>query len=41
MAAIVGYILDAPFAEPAIIELVVTSDGFVLAQTQGEVGPTR
>ena len=38
MAAIVGYILDEPFSEPAISELVVTSDGFVLAQTEGEVG---
>jgi hypothetical protein len=38
MAAIVGYILDERFSEPAISELVVTSDGFVLAQTEGEVG---
>ena len=38
MAAIVGYILDEPFSEPAISELVVTSDGFVLAQTEGETG---
>ena len=38
MAAIVGYILDEPFSEPAISELVVTSDGFVLAQAEGEVG---
>jgi hypothetical protein len=38
MAAIVGYILDEPFSDPAISELVVTSDGFVLAQTEGEVG---
>lgn len=38
MAAIVGYILDERFTEPAISELVVTSDGFVLAQTEGEVG---
>ena len=27
MAAIVGYILDERFSEPAISELVVTSDG--------------
>lgn len=27
-----------PFTEPAISELVVTSDGFVLAQTEGEIG---
>jgi hypothetical protein len=30
MAAIVGYILNEPFSDPAISELVVTSDGFVL-----------
>ena len=38
MAAIVGYILDQRFSDPAISEIVVTSDGFVLAQTEGEVG---
>ena len=38
MAAIVGYILDERFSDPAISELVVTSDGFVLAQTEGDVG---
>jgi hypothetical protein len=38
MAAIVGYILDERFSDPAISELVVTSDGFVLAQGEGEVG---
>jgi hypothetical protein len=38
MAAIVGYILDEPFSDPAISELVVTSDGFVLAQAEGHVG---
>lgn len=38
MAAIVGYILEERFSDPAISELVVTSDGFVLAQTEGEVG---
>ena len=38
MAAIVGYILDERFSEPAISELIVTSDGFVLAQREGEVG---
>lgn len=31
MAAIVGYILDERFSDPAISELVVTSDGFGLA----------
>jgi hypothetical protein len=38
MAAIVGYILDERFAEPAISELVVTNDGHVLAQNEDEVG---
>jgi hypothetical protein len=38
MAAIVGYILDECFTDPPISELVVTSDGFVLAQSEGEVG---
>lgn len=38
MAAIVGYILDEPFSDPAISELVVTSDGFVLAEREGDVG---
>jgi hypothetical protein len=38
MAAIVGYIVDERFTDPAISEVVVTSDGFVLAQREGEVG---
>lgn len=38
MAAIVGYILGERFSEPAITELVVTSDGFVLAQSEGHIG---
>ena len=38
MAAIVGFILDEPFSEPAISELVVTADGFVLAERAGETG---
>ena len=38
MAAIVGYILDQSMSEPTINELVVTSDGFVLAERSGEVG---
>jgi hypothetical protein len=38
MAAIVGYILDERFTDPPIHELVVTSDGFVLAEREGEVG---
>ena len=38
MAAIVGYIVGERFSDPAITELVVTSDGFVLAQAEGDVG---
>jgi hypothetical protein len=38
MAAIVGYISDEMYTNPAINELVVTSDGFVLAEHVGEVG---
>ena len=38
MAAIVGYILDEQFSDPAISELVVTSDGIVMAERVGEVG---
>lgn len=29
MAAIIGYILDQPWTEPAIAALSVTSDGYV------------
>jgi hypothetical protein len=38
MAAIVGYISDETYTDPAINELVVTSDGFVLIEHVGEVG---
>ena len=38
MAAIVGYILDEGYTNPAINELIVTSDGFVLAEHVGDVG---
>jgi hypothetical protein len=38
MAAVVAYILDVRFTEPAISELVVTSDGFVLVATEGDIG---
>jgi len=33
MAAIVGHLLDAPFGDPRIVEIAVTSDGFVLGRT--------
>jgi len=35
MAAVVGYILDEPFSEPAIASLSVTAEGLVLAQPEG------
>jgi hypothetical protein len=36
MAAIVGYILDEQFSDPAISGLVVTSEPRCSAQTEGE-----
>jgi hypothetical protein len=38
MAAIVGYILGERMTEPAIVEMVITSDGFVLARQEGDCG---
>jgi hypothetical protein len=38
MAAIVGYILDQPFAEPRIVEMNVSSTGGVLAVNEDELG---
>lgn len=38
MAAIVGYILDKKWTEPAIDEMAVTSDGFVMASSEYDVG---
>lgn len=38
MAAIVGYILEERFSDPAIAEITVTSDGFVLAAREGDTG---
>jgi hypothetical protein len=37
MAAIVGYILGERWSKPRIAELVVTSDGWVLARNAGQV----
>ena len=37
MAAIIGFLVDAAYADPHIEEMAVTSDGFVLARAQGEV----
>ena len=41
MAAVVGYVLGANFVDPAITEINVTSDGFVLARVQGDAGASR
>jgi len=38
MAAITGFIVDYPFAEPRITELAVTTDGAVIARVEGEPG---
>ena len=38
MAAIVGFVLDIRFSKTAITEIIVTSDGFLLARAEGEVG---
>jgi hypothetical protein len=38
MAAIVGYLLKKKWTEPSIAELVVTSDGHVLARHDGDCG---
>ena len=38
MAAIVGYLLDLRIGHPAIGEIVVTTDGFVLARAEEEAG---
>jgi hypothetical protein len=38
MAAIVGYILGENWSKPRIAEMVVTSDGWVLARNKGHIG---
>ena len=38
MAAIVAYILNQNWTSPAIAELVVTSDGHLLARNEGDCG---
>jgi len=37
MAAIVGFVIDAPFGDQRIADMIVTPDGFILARAQGEV----
>jgi hypothetical protein len=41
MAAIVGFIIGERFTQPSIAEIVVTSDGLVLARTDGEASETH
>ena len=38
MAAILGYILDKKWTDPRIDEMAVTSDGFVMASHEGDIG---
>lgn len=38
MAAIVGYILGEEWTDPAISDMAITSDGFLLAQHEGDIG---
>ena len=38
MAALVAYVLEEHWTNPAIAELVISSDGFVLAREAGDVG---
>ena len=38
MAAIVAYILSENWTDPAISDMAITSDGFLLAQHEGDIG---
>lgn len=38
MASIVGFVLGERFTDPAIEDMIVTVDGCVLAQHEGDVG---
>mgnify|MGYP001567949505 CR=1 FL=1 len=38
MAAIVGFILGQDWSVPRIVEVAITSDGYVLAREKGDVG---
>lgn len=38
MAAIVGYIIGAQFTCPSINDMVITSDGFVMARRSDDIG---
>src|SRR5450432_3429385 len=39
LSAIVGFIVDAPFGDPRIVEMAVTPARFILARPEGEVSP--
>jgi hypothetical protein len=41
MAASIAFLIDAQVTRPTIAEIVVTSDGFVLAEVDVEVGPNH
>jgi hypothetical protein len=41
MAAILGFLLGTTFVRPAIEHIVVTSDGFVLVQLEGDAATDR
>jgi hypothetical protein len=41
LAAVVGFVIGAKFASPAIVAMAVTSDRLVLAQPQGPVAPVE
>lgn len=38
MVAILAYLFDRPWAEPAILSILTTSDGGVLLRHEGEIG---
>lgn len=38
MRAILGFLVDRTWTDPRIAELVTTSDGFVLAVVEGDIG---
>ena len=38
MAAIVGFVLGENWTNPTITDMHITSDGYVLAQQQGDLG---
>jgi hypothetical protein len=37
MAAILGHLLNQTWTDPAMVELVITSDGFLLGRHEGEI----